>query len=720
MEQGIICFENARFSVITENLIRCEYSESHSFLDAQTSFAACRRYNGCEYYVNPTEESLEIRTGEVRLIYRPDGSGFTAGSLYGELGGGAWHFGDKDEKNLGGTLFTLDGVDGYRKVDDGLLSRSGWFVFDDSEGVPIEDGWLKTNVNRRETDIYLFSYGRDYKKALKTLFYVSGKVPLPRKYMLGSWYSRWWPYTEEELLAIAGEYDENDFPLDIMVIDMDWHHHDWKYRDNEECRRHKATYGYGHAGNLGWTGYSWNRNLIPEPQRLLDAMHDRGIHVALNDHPHDGIRSHEDCYPAFMEEMGLAPKSGVNLEFDVGNRRYMGAFMKSALSPLKEIGVDFFWVDWQQDYVKPYIKGTRMRHIPWLNRCYYEYTRGDGKRGASYSRWGGIGDQKYPMHFSGDTGSTWECLRFEVEFTAQSSNVGLMYWGHDTGGFFGERNPELYVRWTQFSAFSACLRAHSERAKELDRRPWKWGDAETKAMRTAYHLRSRFMPYLYSLAYSAYEDGLPMIAPMYLEYPEREEAYENPQQYRLGPAVLCAPVTVPCAANGLASQHVWTPDGVYYDFFTGCAYGPGSHDFACPLAEFPLLIRGGVPVPMQPYTARMGSAILKELVIRLYPGEAGECILYEDDGISEAYQNGQWLKTRLAGRREGEAVVIEIEPFGDGYAGMPQTRRYTLELVGFGRALSPDHDGETSFEDGKTTVRLGEYPIRENLVITLR
>ena len=243
MEQGILLFENARFTVITENLIRCEYSDSQSFLDDETSFAACRRYNGCEYTVRRTDESFELRTEAVRLVYRPNGKGFTAESLYGTLGGSPWHFGDTDEKNLGGTLATLDGVDGYRTVGDGVLSRSGWFVFDDSDGVPIRDGWLMLHAKRRETDLYLFSYGLDYKKALKTLFYVSGRVPLPRKYMLGSWYSRWWAYTAEEILSIVQEYDENDFPLDVMVLDMDWHHHDWKYRDNEECRRHRATYG---------------------------------------------------------------------------------------------------------------------------------------------------------------------------------------------------------------------------------------------------------------------------------------------------------------------------------------------------------------------------------------------------------------------------------------------------------------------------------------------
>ena len=123
---------------------------------------------------------------------------------------------------------------------------------------------------------------------------------------------------------------------------------------------------------------------------------------------------------------------------------------------------------------------------------------------------------------------------------------------------------------------------------------------------------------------------------------------------------------------------------------------------------------------MQPYTSRMGSAVPHELVIRLYPGETGEFTLYEDDGITEDYRTGRWLKTRLAYRREGDAAVIEIEPDGDGYEGMPQTRTYTLELVGFGKALRPDCKGEAAFDGDIHTVRLGEHPIREKLTVVLR
>ena len=712
----------ARFSVITENLIRMEWSENGVFCDDETLFAVNRRHNGCEVRIDRTDTSVEIRTEAIRLCYFDNGeNGFSERNLYGEIFGEPWHFGMKNKENLGGALATLDGVQSHIPTNDGLLSRSGWFTLDDSANAVIENGWLKKTLKKRGTDLYLFGYGKDYKKALRTLFYVSGAPALPRKYMLGSWYSRWWAYTDDEILGIANEYDDNGFPLDIMVLDMDWHHHDWTYRGTEECKKHRAKSGYGHATNLGWTGYTWNHRLIRDPKALIGELHRRGIRVTLNDHPHDGVRSHEDTYTDFMNAMGLPPESGVDLEFDAGDRRYMDALFKTVHAKRESEGVDFWWVDWQQDHLKPFIKGTSLRHLPWLNRCYYLHSQKDGKRGASFSRFGGFGDHKHPIFFSGDTKATWDCLAFEVEFTASSSNAGLFYWGHDTGGFFGEPNAELYVRWTQFSGFSACLRAHSERNAKLDRRPWKWGDEACDAMRKIYRLRSRLMPYIYSLAYAGYDEGAPMISSMYLEYPDDENAYRHPQQYLFGKAFLCAPVTEPMK-NGSAMQKIWIPEGTYYHFFTNERFCAGDHIIASPLDEFPLLVRAGVPIPMQAYTSRMTKRSPEELTVRVYIGENGDFTLYEDDGISSQYENGAWLKTKLAYREKNGFSTITFIPEGKGYDGMPTERSYLLELIGMEKApcAMDCPEAEVSFKEGKFTVKLPKRKWNEGFSITFK
>ena len=713
----------ARFTVITENLIRLEWSEKQVFEDGETLFAVNRNHNGCWVHAEKTENTVMVQTENFTLFYRENGeNGFSERNLRVEFENGEWRFGMKNEKNLGGTLKTLDGVQGFLPTDDGILSRNGWFFLNDSQNAVIENGWLKKSLCKRETDGYLFVYGTDYKKALQTLFYVSGKPAMPRKYMLGAWYSRWWAYTDEQILAIADAYEANDFPLDVMVLDMDWHHHDWTYRGTAECEKHKAKSGWGHAGNLGWTGYTWNRRLIKNPENLLRTLHEKGLKVTLNDHPHDGIRTHEEAYADFMNDLGLSPESGLDLEFDAGNQRYMEAFFRHAHEKRDGEGVDFWWLDWQQDHLKPVIKGTMLSHLPWLNVCYYEHSRKNGKRGAGFSRWGGFGDHKHPMFFSGDTKATWECLAFEVMFTASSSNAGLFYWGHDTGGFFGEANAELYVRWTQFSGFSACLRAHSERNAKLDRCPWKWGGKEAEAMRRIYHLRSRLMPYIYSLAYEGFEKGSPLIASDYLVYPEDEEAYCHPEQYHFGKGFLCAPITKPADKNGLASQTVWIKEGVYYNFFTNEKYEAGTHEIFSPLDEFPLLVRAGVPIPMQKKTNRMTEKAPEELMIRIYPGENGSFMLYEDDGISEKYQNGAYLKTELIYENRNGEIHIEIKPHGDGYEGMPGVRSYRIELPLTERQFSIADGSESAeifFENEVNIVQISQMKANQPLKLIL-
>ncbi len=720
MNEHIIVLEKARFTVITEHLIRCEYALNGKFCDDPTLFAVNRTHDGSFFEIKTEENHIEIKTSAIHLFYQNDGEPFSENNLYGTVYGEEWHFGKENKQNLGGTLSTLDGVDGPRPVENGLLSRDGWFVIDDSDATPIHDGWLLTRPRRFETDIYLFGYGSDYKKALHTLFHVSGKAAFPRKYVFGSWYSRWWAYTDEEILGIVDEYDEHDFPIDIMVIDMDWHHHDWTYRNTEEGNLRRAKTGYSHCSNFGWTGYSWNHRLIKDPPDMLKKLHEKGVFVTLNDHPHDGIRIHEEAYSDFMHRMGLSPESGLDVEFDAGSKKYMEAFFGSVHEKLEKDGVDFWWVDWQQDDIKPYIKGTKMRHIPWLNHCYYHHLENGGKRGLSFSRWGGFGDHKYPIHFSGDTVATWDCLKFEVEFTAMSSNVGLFYWGHDTGGFSGEPNAQMYVRWTQFCTLSACLRAHSERSAKLDRRPWKWGDEAEKAMRDCYHLRSRLMPYIYSLAYLAHAEGTPLLEPMYYEYPNVEEAYHHGGQYFFGHALLASPVTSPMNETGKAVQTVWIPEGTWYSFFTGKAYTAGTHEIACALDEFPLLVKGGIPLPMQEYTGRMTTEVLKDLQILIFPGESGEFTLYEDDGITRDFENGAYLKTKLAYINKNGKITVSITPEGNGYAGMPAERSYTMILKNTEKKLSiSEGNAQISFENGKNIIRIAAQDIKSPVKIVL-
>ena len=673
----IVVAGNARFTVISSVCIRIEYAENKNFVDERTLFAENRDNTFSDFELINNKNEVIINTGRIKIIYKPDGNIFSKNNLSAfiksDTGFINWYPGKKNEKNLGGTLPTLDGVDHAVKVNDGLLSMDGWYLIDDSNLKILKNDWISERNYNSKVDWYLFGYGISYKEALQSLTAISGKVPLIRKYVLGSWYCRWHDYTSYEFAQLVKEYKDHDFPLDILVMDMGWHKMD-------------ATYGYGHANMLGWTGFSWNKNLIPEPESLLKRLKNDHIYVSLNVHPHDGIRNHEDMYADFMRALGKDPTKNENLPFNAGDKNYMDAYFKYAHQPHEKIGVDFWWVDWQQDHIYPYVFGyPYLKHLPWLNYLYFKNSEQDNKRGLGFSRWGGWGDQKRPIHFSGDIMSSWETLKFEVSFTVNSGNTGCFFWAHDLGGFYGERNPEQYARWVQFGITNASLRIHSC-GDNLDRRPWLWGDEAEKSMKISFHLRSRLMPYIYSSVWQSSNQSIPLLRPLYLEYPKQEDAYTNAQEYFFGDNILAAPIVTPGSGkNKIAKQRVWFPDGSWYNIFSNKKYeGNRTDSVEADLYEFPLFVRGGAPIPMQNYTQRMTSEPISNLIIRCYPGRNGEestYTLYEDDGFTKDYLKNKYAVTVLKYKREGNKSIITINGTTGEYNGQIKTRTYDIVLA---------------------------------------
>ena len=498
------------------------------------------------------------------------------------------------------------------------------------------------------------------------------------------------------------EYKDNDFPLDVMVMDMDWH------KD-------------------GWTGWSWNRKLLPDAEKLLPWFHKQGLAVTMNLHPADGVGPHEDKYVDFMKALGKDPATKETVPFDAGGKKYIDALFSKVIAPLETDGVDFWWLDWQQ-YPNT-VSIPDLTNLRWLNNHFYEHTGAGGKRGQSFSRWAGWGDHRHPIHFSGDSFTNWGMLAFMVPFTSTAGNVGTFYWSHDIGGHMGNRNEEGYTRWAQFGAVTAALRSHSTRSSEQDRRPWKYPSWARDSMRRSFHLRSVLFPYIYSSARRCFADSIPLNRPMYLEYPGKEDAYKNPQQFFYGDALLAAPIVSPgVGENRLAKQVVWFPEGVWYNWFTGERFeGPSEQVVTADINEFPLYARGGTPIPTQPYSPRMSTAPLNELVIRCYPGadgETGKFTLYEDDGITTAYLKNKFAETQLTCARKGNDVTVKIAAAKGDYPGRVKTRAYVIELPFTKPATNVKINGKAAkalYPKGEfiNVVRVPKTDTKKEVVITL-
>jgi alpha-glucosidase (family GH31 glycosyl hydrolase) len=705
-QAGVVSVGNARFTVITKNLIRMEFSKDRAFIDAPSYFAADRESRWTEFKTSGAGGSTVIDTGAIRLIYLPDGKPFSASNLRAEIKKGAgvveWKPEMPNPGNLGGTIRTVDGVSGPVDLGEGVLSRDGWYLLDDSRRHLLTSDWVEMRPAGAGTDWYLFGYGYDYPAALKSLTAIGGDVPLPRKYSLGAWYSRYWPYTSSEYRDLVKEYDSHGFPLDVIVMDMDWH------KD-------------------GWTGWSWNRKLLPDAEDLLKWFHEEGLAVTLNLHPADGIGPHEDMYADFMRAMGADPASKKTILFDAGDKKYLDTLFKYAVEPHEREGVDFWWLDWQQYQYTPSV--PELTNLSWLNQYFTMHTSQDGRRGQSFSRWAGWGDHRHPIHFSGDAHTIFPMLAFEVPLTSTAGNVGCFFWSHDIGGHMGARIPESYTRWVQFGATSPALRSHSTRSADLDRRPWKYDKWAEDSMRISFHLRSEIFPYIYSSAWQSHRDSIPLVRPMYFSNPEIDKAYRSPQQYFFGDAFLAAPIVTPGIGPGLvARQTVWFPDSVWYNWFTGERFEGGSETVAvADINEFPLYAKGGLPIPMQPYTHRMATTPLSNLIVRAYPGKdggSGKSQLYEDDGISSDYLKGKYAVTYLVYHREGNTVTVTVDPALGDYAGQLKERAVTVELpctkkasgakVG-GAPVAVEYDAANSMN----IIRVPAGPISKGVVVTV-
>ncbi len=674
--QNPLIVGHARFSVLTPNCIRLEYSLTNGFIDASSLFAANRstRFNG--FKTEKSGSKITLDTGSIRLSYVDDGTPFSAKNLSATVRGDAafgmrnWTPDSPKTGNLGGTIRTLDGARGPVDVGQGVLSRDGWFLLDDSQSGLLTNNWVSARPKTAGTDWYLFGYGHNYRAALKSLTDVGGEVPLPRRNLLGAWYSRFWAYSSDDFRKIVDEYREHDFPLDNMVLDMDWH------RD-------------------GWTGWSWNQKLIPDAPKLLADLHAAGLQTTLNLHPADGVSSSEDAYAGFMGALGQ-PSDGKTVPFDAADQGQMKALETQVLAPLQRAGVDFWWLDWQQT---PQTRSVpEVTNLAWLNEILTRDTAVDGRRGTSFSRWAGWGDHRHPIHFSGDADAGWDMLAFEVPFTSTAGNTGCFFWSHDIDGHNGGRNEESYTRWCQFGALSAALRSHSSHDPSTDRRPWNYPDWAQNSMRVSFHLRSELFPTIYSSAAQSARDSVPLTRPLYFDSPDDEAAYHNGQEFLFGDNLLVAPIASPGVGPGrVAHQSVYFPRGTWFNTFSGERFAGQSEALcAADLDEFPLFARGGTPILMQPYTPRMTSARLSTLRVRVFPGTSGQSQttqLYEDDGDSTAYQSGARALTDVSYTRRGNTVEITVAPTKGIFKGQLPNRAVQIELPATARATSATSNG---------------------------
>ncbi|KAH8651314.1 putative alpha-xylosidase [Xylariales sp. PMI_506] len=579
-----------RFTVIADGLIRFEWAPDCRFEDRPSAFAANRENTWDKvpkYRVEETQDSLEISTSRFRLIY--DKQPFSTHGLYALIQGhtrSLWRYGEPKD-TLGGTARTLDGVNGRIDMGKGVCSRDGYATVDDSTTMLFEkDGFIAPRrPGPGRVDGYMFAYGYEYAEAVKALYHISGQTPVLPRWALGNWWSRYYEYSADSYLSLMDQFRDEKIPLAVGVLDMDWH-----WVDDPRVVN---------AGQTGWTGYSWNTDLFPDPPAFLDQLHKRKLKVTLNDHPADGVFSYEDRYPEVAKAMGVDPSTKEPIEFDITNRKYVKAYLDILIGALEKDGCDFVWIDWQQG------QWCRLPGVDplWvLNYFHFHHNqRHHDDQPLIFSRYAGPGSHRYPIGFSGDTIVSWQSLEFQPEFTATASNIGYGWWSHDIGGhMLGTRDDELYARWVQLGVLSPIMRLHSTKSLWVAKEPWKLVQPYCDVVSFFLRLRHRLIPYLQTMNVRASVRGEPLVQPIYWHYPERDEAYKVPNQYFFGTELLVVPITSPQNPSlRLAKVKAWLPPGRYVDYFNGLVYeGDRVVWLSRSLAQCPIFLKEGSIVPL--------------------------------------------------------------------------------------------------------------------------
>ena len=530
---------NARFTVLTPEMIRIEYSERGQFEDRATFAIVNRRLPVPRFKQERKGGYLFIKTDALTLRYKLGGRIDATPNdevlrIDFTLNGNnvTWHPGKDDALNLKGTTRTLDGQQGDNKraeLENGILSRAGWSIIDESPRTKRGDGsttfafegnadgieWVAEPADKDAIDWYFLGYGHQYKKALGDFVRVAGRQPMPPLYVLGYWYSKYQRYTSDEFMEIVNDVKRNQIPMDVMIFDMDWH-------------------------TQGWTGWTWDRTAIPDPEGLIDWMHQQGLKVSLNLHPADGVDDDEDYFAAVRDDMGMGADTKV-VPWNLSDGRFYHTMFNRIIRARERQGVDFWWLDWQQNLTSKYVEG--LGETFWCNHVFYNDMRLNrtDRRPLIFHRWGGLGSHRYPIGFSGDSFTNFPTLAWQPYFTATASNVCFGYWGHDLGGHQqkGGNDPELYLRWMQFGVFTPIFRTHATNWPGIERRIWKYENFPL--LLQTVQLRYALMPYIYTACREAYDTGVSLCRPLYYEWPEENKAYTCEGEYMFGNDILVAP-----------------------------------------------------------------------------------------------------------------------------------------------------------------------------------
>ncbi len=620
-----------------------------------------------------------------------------------------------DKRGLAFSLWNTD-PQFYHPGDDPLYSNipfylglnegHGYGIFWDTPvRARIDFGALTPGITHFEAEVappagrelrYYFFYGPRLSDVLDRYTELTGRMIMPPLWALGYHQNRWSYSPDRRVREIAAEFRTRRIPCEAIHLDIE-------YMDGFRC-------------------FTWHPERFPSPAALIADLHTQGFKVVAMIDPGikvdsnywvclDGLENDVFCkYPNGALFHGpVWPGDCYFPDFTSPRVRKWWGHLYTGLV---DLGIDGFWNDMNEpavmghrgdtfpDVVQHHYDGHGADHRTAHNLYGMQMARASAEglmehrpdeRPLVISRSVWAGSQRYNMHWLGDNHSDWPSLRNTMQLVLNMGLSGIAFTGPDTGGFAGNCNAELLIRWNQMSVFMPFFRNHTAKGT-ADQEPWAFGPQCEQISREMIELRYRLLPYHYTAFWQCAQHGLPMARPLFLPFQDDPHTCQIDDQFMFGDALLVSPIYEP----GARSRRAYIPAGCWYDFWTNTlTAGPQITQLDAPLERIPLLVRAGSVIPMWPLMQYSDERPVDVLTLHTYPG-TGESWLYEDDGHTWAFREGAYRLTRFLCALDGSPTAPrtfklrrEVTPPRGPLGGLPDYTRLCVELHGF--AHPPAH-----------------------------
>jgi alpha-D-xyloside xylohydrolase len=534
------------------------------------------------------------------------------------------HFGALNRRGQAFASWTVDAFGvrsdrAYKNVPL-LLSSEGYGVFFDMTGPIYYDlgqasvaAWQAT-ARADHLRVYLIM-GDGIAPIMQAYHRLTGAPAVPPDWSFGFWISRWGYRNRDEVMTVARRMREERVPCDVIHIDPYW-----------------MRYHEGHHGDL-----EWDESAFPDPKGMIAELKALGFRLSLWESPYVPLDSEmraegerkgfllmakDGSGPAIVH--GFAkPSAAVDFTNPEGIE-----WFKAKNRKLLEMGVAVIKTDFAEDMPDDAVPhdGTPAEQLhnlyPLLyQRAVFEATQDVHGYGLIWGRSGYAGSQRYPVHWGGDPGCTFEDMAASLRGALSWILSGAAFASFDMGGFFGvptitdPPSPELYIRWSQMGLLFSHARAHGNVAP---REPWEYGEPALSIFRRYAQLRYRLLPYLYAAARGA-SQGAPLARPLVYDHPSDRTTWHIDDEYFLGPDLLVAPMFKP-----RGPRDIYLPTGGWYDFWTDQRFdGSRWITYDAEIETLPLFVRAGAVLPMGPDLQYANQRAWDPLSFEVYPGGEG-------------------------------------------------------------------------------------------------